>query len=513
MTDTLPSKPLPDALMAAEDLPSLPLVAVEVLRLCRDEETTLDDLAAALSRDPALAARLLRFANSSLYNLGHEVTSLQRAALVLGMKTVQLMSLGFSLATSFPRNGSSHTFDYSVFWRRSLACAVAGRSMSCLVGSMTEDEAFLCGLLGEIGQMAIVQCMTDEYGEVLEAAGGKWPTLELEQSILGFDHADVGRAILDSWELPTLISATVGYMRHPEALPADVASDHRTLAQVMHLASLTVDLLTSESKGDALTAIEERGKEYFDLTAETIYAFITSLESGIRETSELLNVTAPTTMTHEEILEEARNQMLNIGVDTARELEHTRRVTDLLHRARILEDPLLRDELTGIPNHVAFRRFLEHEIRARLAKTVSQPLGLVLVRIDGFRKLRDSHGRKAGEAVLRAVGSTVGSLVRRGDLPTRIGTRSFAVILSQATPEGLAVLAKRLGTGIASRKINTETGEARVSVSIGGACLAGVSSHESGKRLYAIVKGLLREARRKGPGSVEIFGKAVTIDS
>ncbi len=513
MTDTLPTKPLPDALKAAEDLPTLPMVAVEVLRLCRDEETTLDDLAATLSRDPALAARLLRFANSSLYNLGHEVTNLQRAALVLGMKTVQLMSLGFSLATSLPRGGEVKAFDYAVYWRRSLACAVAGRSMSCLVGSMTEDEAFLCGLLGEIGQMAIVQCMPDEYGDVLEEAGNRWPTLEVEQRVLGFDHADVGMAILDSWELPALISGTVGYMLRPDELPADLDVNRRTLARVMHLASLTVDLLTSHSKGDALTALEERGKEYFDLTAESIYAFITSLESGIRETSEMLNVTAPATATHEEILEEARNQMLNIGVDTARELEHTRRVTDLVHRAKILEDPLLRDEFTGIPNQLAFERFLDHEIRARIAKTVSQPLGLVLVRIDGFRKFRDRHGGAMGDAALREAGSTVGTLVRRGDLPTRIGTRSFAVILSQATPEGLGVLAKRLSEGIAARRVDTASGPVGVTASVGGACLGSVRSRADGPKLYTFVRGLLRKARKKGPGGIEVQGKTVTLDS
>ena len=94
---------LESVLQQADDLPTLPAVALEVLRLCRAEETTLDDLARALSTDPALAARLLRFANSSLYGCGEEVRTLQRATLVLGMKTVQLMSLSFSLVAAVPR--------------------------------------------------------------------------------------------------------------------------------------------------------------------------------------------------------------------------------------------------------------------------------------------------------------------------------------------------------------------------------------------------------------------------
>ena len=89
---------VPESLFAGEELPSLPAVAVEVLRLCRRDDVTLDDLAGVIAMDPALAAKLLRYSNSSLFNLGTEVTTLQRAMLVLGLKSVQLMSLSFSLA-------------------------------------------------------------------------------------------------------------------------------------------------------------------------------------------------------------------------------------------------------------------------------------------------------------------------------------------------------------------------------------------------------------------------------
>ena len=133
MSEVLSKKPLPQAIFAAEHLPSIPIVALEVLRLCRDDETTLDDLAAAISNDASLSARLLRFANSSLYNLGSEVGTLQRATLVLGMKTVQLMSLSFSLASSLPREDRSDGFDYRTFRRRSIVRAVAVETpRSCL---------------------------------------------------------------------------------------------------------------------------------------------------------------------------------------------------------------------------------------------------------------------------------------------------------------------------------------------------------------------------------------------
>ena len=96
------------------DLPTLAPVAVEVLRLAEDERAGLDDIAEAISRDPGLAGQLLRLANSSLYSMGREVTSLTRAATVLGLRTVKLLSLSFSLVTNVGGDG-----DDVVVWRRS----------------------------------------------------------------------------------------------------------------------------------------------------------------------------------------------------------------------------------------------------------------------------------------------------------------------------------------------------------------------------------------------------------
>ena len=86
----------------AERLPSMPAVAAEMLRLIEDETSSLDDFANALSMDPALAGKMLKMANSGLFALGAPVTTLQRATMVLGLKTVKLMSLSVSLVGSLP---------------------------------------------------------------------------------------------------------------------------------------------------------------------------------------------------------------------------------------------------------------------------------------------------------------------------------------------------------------------------------------------------------------------------
>ena len=246
MPEVVFPRDLPELVSRAENLPTVPAVALEALRLTQDDESTLDDLARVLEQDPALAAKLLKLANSSLFHLGQDVTSLQRAVMVLGMKTVKLMSLSFSLVSELPSGstpaGSSETFDLAGYWRRSLIAAVAGRSFARLVRSRLGDEAFLCGILSHLGQLVLARSLPTSYAEVLEASTG-WPTLRTEQRILGFHHGDVSGALLSEWGLPHSLTVPVSFAFRLHELPSDTAGDTRELALLVGIAGLAVAIL------------------------------------------------------------------------------------------------------------------------------------------------------------------------------------------------------------------------------------------------------------------------------
>ena len=142
---------LPDAIRNASNLPSLPSVAMEVLRISKDPDADIHGLAKAISVDPALSARITQLANSPHYRRGREITSLPQATTLLGMKSVILLALSFSLTSALRRNDECKTFDFGHYWKRSLATAVAARQLAHFVKSPFGDEAFLCGLLARIG--------------------------------------------------------------------------------------------------------------------------------------------------------------------------------------------------------------------------------------------------------------------------------------------------------------------------------------------------------------------------
>ncbi len=489
------SSPLERALQAAERLPSLPSVAVEVLALCRSEGCSLGDLADVIARDPALSGKLLRFANSALYNLGHEVATLQRAALVLGLKTVQLMSLSFSLIGSPPWSGKAQRFAYEHFWRRSLACAVAGRTIASLACTYTDDEAFLCGLLGDIGLLVMAECMDGELERVLERSGGAWPTLELEREMLGFDHAELGMAVLRSWGLPARIYLGVRHLRAPDSLPPDASTDLRMNARILHLASLTVELLCSEQKGKTLAQLEDCATAYFQLSPEVLYDVITSLENGIREAAEMLDLRLAEGLPHYRVLEEAQRERERLLLDVTDEPRDGAPASAREPRRA----PSSVDPATGIADEAALDAALEEEISARLGAGDRRPLSLLRLALEHLDELAQARGTAVAEGLVRAAAQGLTELVRRADLVAHVGRGQFCILVGSADPRSLRLLAERLCDGLEQQDLAADGGPPLApTVSCAGLSLTGLASTEDGQALKRVTAQLLARLRARG---------------
>jgi len=491
----------------AENLPSLPGAALEVLRLCRAENGTLEALATAIARDPALAARLLRFANSSLYGPSEEVKSVQRATLVLGMKTVQLMALSFSLVSIVPAEGQAGAFDYARFWRRSLVRSVAARALAGRVGSTAQDEAFLAGLLGEIGSVVLARCAPEAYARVLEDARTRargWPTPEAEREHLGASQAEVGEAVLLAWQIPRAITVAVRHAAAPEALPAGEAPELATLVRVLACAGPVTDLLTLDAGAPALRAAMELAERHLGLPGAALSALLDELAAPLEEAARLLELRLPAGRSHEAVLEEARARVLGLSLGQARELESLRIVSDPEQRTQLLAEPGALDPLTGLAAAPACARFLEHQLFARRTGNLTRPLGLVLLELDGFERLPDEEARTEAQ---RAAAGLLTRVLRRNDLAARLEAGRFALVLGDATPFGLRALGERLRSEAAALELVLASGRLRPSLSLGGACLASSRSSQDGPALRAVVERLLTRAREKGPGGMEIHAQ------
>ncbi len=234
-----------DELKLQGTLPSPSGVGLAILRLTRSEDYSIEELRATIQADPALTGRILKLANSATIRGGEPVANIAKAVMRLGVNTLRNLALGFSLVSS-NRSGAAAAFDYDAYWAHSLATALCARELAPMSGSVSPADAFTCGLLGQIGVLALANIHPERYFEAVEQGRGRPSTdvVRIEREHLGTDHSELGAALLDDWLLPSEFSFAVGHYEDLEqldhvALPAD---DARRLAVLLHVAHRAGDL-------------------------------------------------------------------------------------------------------------------------------------------------------------------------------------------------------------------------------------------------------------------------------
>ncbi|RPI41095.1 MAG: HDOD domain-containing protein [Betaproteobacteria bacterium] len=200
-----------------EELLSLPDAAIRLNTLLTDPDATTAQIAEVVSLDPALAARVLRAVNSAYFGLRSRVDTISKAITMIGTSELHSLVLATSAAQAF-KNISCKLIDMETFWQHSVRAALAARgfSESCL--SRHRERVFLAALMHDIGKLVLYHQLPAESGRVLEAVNAGEVQEEVELSVLGYTHADVGAALLERWNLPASLAVPVRYHhRYAEA--------------------------------------------------------------------------------------------------------------------------------------------------------------------------------------------------------------------------------------------------------------------------------------------------------
>lgn len=456
-------------------IPPLPGVALEVVRRTRDAEPDMDKVAASAGRDPALAVRLLKLSNSSLFGRTRQVTTLRQAVMVLGLKNVQIAALSLSL---MPASAVQHDDAvaplYRAFRRRAVFSAVTARECALVQGGTYAEEAFLCGLLMDAGVALLLNARPDGWERVLASFTAGHPDTEVEREVLGFTHADLLACMLAQWGLADVITEPVRAHHEAEAL-----SDRGPVARITRLLALAHEVSGAElAVGAAADAGRVRLANALGLDAE---AAKTLHERIVRQASELATVMDLDIDAREEVamqIAEAQEAMLT---------EHMAQGQDL-RKAEALAGELRAsantDALTCIGNRLAFDTALLEQ----------RPNGFLLMfDVDHFKLVNDRLGHPAGDAVLRQLGAVVREALPDGQ-PFRYGGEEFAVLLDGT---GLSPLlaAERLRVRVEKTPAQYGSGMVSCTISIGAATFAEVGGDTqrqvstADKRLYCAKRG------------------------
>ena len=215
------------------EIPTIPEVASKALRLMSDPDVSGSKLAKTISQDQGLTAKVLKVANSALYALPREVKNLQQASMVLGFTTLKSIVISASCRSIYKRFGM---FERSL-WAHSVAAAMATHVIAKQLELNHREEAFVAGLMHDVGKVVMSNGARDKYKEVLQAQKNEdIPAIDAEQRVFGFSHVDVGVVLVQRWELPPALEHTV-FLHHDPALAETVADDFKGIVYATHLAN------------------------------------------------------------------------------------------------------------------------------------------------------------------------------------------------------------------------------------------------------------------------------------
>ena len=199
--------PSPRAAAAVENLPPFPHAALKVAELLRNEPASLRLIADTLKTDAALSAEVLRLANSPLVEVRYKVTSVLQALALLGAGRVSNLIMTLTLSKMLARAGRSDAMRR--LWRHNLACALAAQQM---VDGDEMDEAYYAGLFHDIGRLALFVQEPALYDRALSEDRD---VDEMEWSLFGVNHQEVGALVIEKWKLPRAFREVILGHRSP----------------------------------------------------------------------------------------------------------------------------------------------------------------------------------------------------------------------------------------------------------------------------------------------------------
>src|SRR5262245_21055870 len=236
-------------LMAVEKLPSAPEIARRTLATVNRDDANLQDLARLIQRDQALAARLLRIANSALFAVRNRVSSIPHAVTLLGFERVRDLVLGLSVWGALEGSSPAARRFRKRLWIHSSMVAAAARMLAERTQG-DEAAAFTAGLLHDVGKLVLGLRLGDTYWELLEDAADEGGAAEVERTALSCDHATVGGWLLQLWGMPAALVDAVAL--HTEELVTDQGFDTATVVAVADRLLHATDAASGNTRADVL---------------------------------------------------------------------------------------------------------------------------------------------------------------------------------------------------------------------------------------------------------------------
>ncbi|MGD8783080.1 MAG: HDOD domain-containing protein [Thioalkalispiraceae bacterium] len=266
-----------------DQLISLPEVVIKINELVNRADTSVAQIAQVISQDPAIATRILKVANSSMYGGQRQIDTINRAVTLLGTKQIRDLVLTTTAAKVFD-GIPNDVISVEDFWHHSLYCALLAHELARVSQSVNADTMFTAGLLHDIGHLVMFHRLPEESVAAIlltiQGEAGMEP-YQAERQTLGFDHAQVGAVLASHWGLPDILVSGIGFHHDLHAAP----QEHIAAVAHIHIANLIASLPYSDlPEASDLQRITPQAWQWANLESTSIGGAIEAAKGHIGDT-------------------------------------------------------------------------------------------------------------------------------------------------------------------------------------------------------------------------------------
>ena len=482
-------------LKTCTSFPSPPPVAMRVIELAQNPEIDLGTVADAVSGDPAIAAKVMRIANSALYARRRQSSNLRQALIVLGLNATLTLALSFTLVATL-RKAPPTGFDFDAYWRRAIVAATWGKLLASELGRRDAEEIFLGCLLQDIGMLAIDKIAPEVYEGISPFQLEHGRVAQHEKTQIETDHRAIGSWMLEDWNMPESLVRAVSHSHDLTA--GGVDAEHKGYVRAIAMSGELADLWfgnpdevsirrAGQEAHRHLGILPNRLAEMFDIIREQLPVAESIFEMELFDEDYLQDITD----TAREILMIRNLHTLSEN----RDLEEQK--SQLESENNLLQQEASSDGLTGVYN----RRFFEETVEKEFATAGRHdwPLSVIFVDVDRFKQINDSHGHQSGDKILREVANLLKNNVRESDIVARYGGDEFVLLLPGLARAGAETIAQRMVEDVRKTAVKGADGESvSITLSLGVATYDAESGFADSAALLAAADEALYHSKRNG---------------
>ncbi len=468
-------------------------LAARIVQAAVRPQVTAAELGALCQADPAFVIRLLSLVNSPAYGLSRRINDVQHAVSLLGTRGLRNLALSLCVQ-DMAAKGPDGTLLLVLGVRR----AVTAKLLASAMGRRDPGEYFTIGLLMDAGLFMLAR--TDAQTAIASAKSPAFARPMLERAAGQHDHATVGAELVRQWQMNDDMIIAIAKHHDPDP-PGHVVGDVIWLTERCAGVFEGGDL--AANRQSAIDAAKR-----LNVAAPVIETLLNQVPNEVLEAARAFERDLGPQPDMDTLLRDANASLAEINHSYQEMLVKLERLlkekealaTELAAANERLSQAAATDGLTGLANHRAFQDALRRDLSR--AEREKQPLSIVLIDADHFKKVNDTYGHPTGDQVLKMIAGLMQQVIRTGDLAARYGGEEFVLVLPNADADGAKIVAERLRRAIESAQVQGPNGVFKVTASFGVAVAKGPGCAKAGPMLIEQADKALYEAKHGGRNQV-----------